>query len=185
MQVLPGKGVVAVAVVLLALGGCASSAQSDAATPSVPLASSAAPTQPTTVPEAATPMTASEAGERYLALVCPTNELIEAWDLTNEQLPASETLADVQVDLAREIADSFESQARGLADPEFVWPANVAADVSDRAVAAFERAAIYRQMADGGTWQYASGALDDRLNTSASRIRLQLGLSTRGEDCPS
>lgn len=185
MQVLPGKGGVAVAVVLLALGGCASSDQSDAAAPSVTLASSAATTQPTAVPATATPATASEAGERYLALVCPTNELIDALDLTNEQLPASETLADVQIDLAGEIADSFESQARGLADPEFVWPANVAADVSDRAVAAFERAAIYRQMADGGTWQYASGALDDRLNTSASRIRLQLGLSTRGEDCPS
>lgn len=129
-----------------------------------------------------TSMSSEEAGQRYLALVCPTNDLLDQLESSRQ---ASDTLqlSPEEVKLAGQVAQSMQQQANDLMDSEYLWPSNVQQDVSDRAAAVFELAAIYQEAADSGEISFADGSLNDRVNISASRIRLQLGLSPRG-DCP-
>ncbi len=127
-------------------------------------------------------MSQEEAGQRYLALVCPTNSLIDQYDASGQSSESLQVSPD-KAELASRISQSMQQQAKDLMDPGYVWPSSVQQDVSDRAAAVFEMAAVYQDVADSGQEAFVDGALNERVNISASRIRLQLGLSPRG-DCP-
>ena len=160
----------------LILAGCASTPEI-ASHPST-VAPSPSPTAASVTPSPSpTVMSTKEAGEYYLAAVCPSNVEAKAfnsvWTNPNSSLKALKTAAKTGIDVTRNAAEKFE-------DPAVLWPDSVADDI----------ATIEKQMlADLGTMNEIAHAssLDemravsfdsvDGVAEAGPRVRLRLKLS--------
>lgn len=126
-----------------------------------------------------------EAGQRYLAAVCPSNAALDAyrrvWDRFDNPNSPDDAPHPRTKEAARKKLDADTEAAQALADPDYVWPASVREDVVAVATELFEGAVVYKEIVEASAWSDVRAFPEG--GDAASTVRVALGLPLRGE-CP-
>jgi len=161
------------AAAALTITGCsAEHSQAPTAKPTAsPTSKAATPTPPTPTPTA---LTLAQAGERYLALVCPSNRALAAVDPAYQ----AQNLDAIHA-AAAPARDAKQVEALAFENPTEMWPVEIQADLKVLATSDYGTVGVLDRMVHAQSLDEANMVTfaDDGAQTSAQRIRAKLGLS--------
>ena len=142
-------------------------------------------------------LTKEQAGERFLAIVCPSNRLnAQQQELmrkgreesSKRYYSGSAELANARVrigalsnniiSLESRIGDAQAKAGKELADPKYVWPEDVDENIADLSTVFYEWARASKTNSEAGR-----PIQDHKSSDLPSEIRKKLGLPIRGQGC--